>query len=626
MSDPSKIDANQLLQDWNDERLDENTQRLRVERLLNEAEPYVLILARMAERMQVAPKVAAVKKIARLLRDFPHDEQVSYMRLCAKAAKEDLNTFKALMKPAKNEDEDGDNYEIIETIGPEWIQLPSDPTRGWLIDYVYKKNIDKAYLVVRNPEGEVSEVSHVDVNGRRYIPKVDELIRQGIVEMPSGLGPLMSTKELIDIHTENHRRSILLDNPLNYWMCGFYSVFSWLFDAFAELPFMRFQGDKDTGKSAAALRVGYLCYRMAKSTGISTTASLKYAASTYHATMFMDEMDVSDQFDERIVLLNVSAMKNQAFIWQMQPVKLPDGQTVFEPIVHNVYGPKIITMYGSFADPATESRCITFKMYEKEVAELKRKGIPRRLNDAWYARALEIRNMSLTWRMHNWQPNITEIPEELEDDHVSTRVNQVTVPIKYLVKDDPEALAYVTKVVRAIYGQQLEERSRSFEARILEAILRVLEDPRFMILGFVQVAETRDYGHTRFVRYPDLGKVANFLIDEMNTGKEKDVSRLLKDETEEEAEQESGKGKKKKSDAVIKSKTIGDIVNKDLRLPTQRMGSGYVVIVESSLAPDMAQDRMEVLRLKYGLENYAPMPDTPAEELYAEMAEKEPDW
>jgi len=299
---------------------------------------------------------------------------------------------------------------------------------------------------------------------------------------------------------------------------------------------------------------------------------------------------------------------------------------VFEPIVHNVYGPKIITMYGSFADPATESRCITFKMYEKEVAELKRKGIPRRLNDAWYARALEIRNMSLTWRMHNWQPNITEIPEELEDDHVSTRVNQVTVPIKYLVKDDPEALAYVTKVVRAIYGQQLEERSRSFEARILEAILRVLEDPRFMILGFVQVAETRDYGHTRFVRYPDLGKVANFLIDEMNTGKEKDVSRLLKDETEEEAEQESGKGKKKKSDAVIKSKTIGDIVNKDLRLPTQRMGSGYVVIVESSLAPDMAQDRMEVLRLKYGLENYAPMPDTPAEELYAEMAEKEPDW
>jgi hypothetical protein len=338
-------------------------------------------------------------------------------------------------------------------------------------------------------------------------------------------------------------------------------------------------------------------------------------------------MDVSDQFDERIVLLNVSAMKNQAFIWQMQPVKLPDGQTVFEPIVHNVYGPKIITMYGSFADPATESRCITFKMYEKEIAELKRKGIPRRLNDAWYARALEIRNMSLMWRMHNWQPNITDIPEELEDDHVSTRVNQVTVPIKYLVKDDPEALQYVTKVVRAIYGQQLEEKSRSFEARILEAILRVQEDPRFMILGYVQEAETRDYGHTKFVRYPDLGKVANFLIDEMNTGKEKDVTALLKETPDdEEQEQGDGKRKKKKTDAVIKSKTIGDIVNKDLRMPTQRMGSGYVVIVESSLMPDMAQERLDVLRMKYGLENYAPVPVTPVEDRYAELAEQEPDW
>jgi len=457
------------------------------------------------------------------------------------------------------------------------------------------------------------------------------------------LGPLVSTKDLIDVHVENHRKSILLDNPLNYWMGGFWSVFTWVHDCFNELPFLRMQGDKDTGKSAAALRVGYLCYRMGKSTGISTTASLKYAASTYHATMFMDEMDVSDQFDERIVLINVSAMKDQAQIWSMQSVKMPDGRTVFEPVVHNVYGPKLITMYGKFGDPATESRCITFKMFEKEISELKKRNIPRRLDEKWQARALEIRNMSLTWRMHHWQPNINDIPEWLEDDRVSTRVNQVTVPIKYLVKDDPEALEYVTKVVRAIYGGQLEEKAASFEARILEAILRVREDPRFMLLNFVQEADTKDYGHTKFIRYPDLGKVANFILDEMNSGKARDVSTLLKDEQEDEEEPGDGgkKGKKKKSGNVMKSKTIGDIAKNDLRLPTLRMGSGYVVIVESSTLPDMAQERLDVLRMKYGLEDYRPadeqvktaeQPDPlPVAETdfnrYMEMAEQEePNW
>jgi hypothetical protein len=559
--------------------------------------------------MQVAPKAEAIKKIARMLREFPREDQLMYVRLAAKAAKEDIGTFKGLLKPGKEEDEEKDELEIVETIGPLWLPLPDEPGRGWLIDYMYDRNTNKAMLAIRNPEGDVYAANHMDIGGKRYVPKVDEIIRSGIVEFPSALGPLVSTKELIEMHTENHRKSILLDNPLNYWMGGFWSVFTWVHDCFNELPFLRMQGDKDTGKSAAALRIGYLCYRMGKSTGISTTASLKYAASTYHATMFMDEMDISDQFDERIVLINVSAMKSQAFIWSMQSVKLPDGRTVFEPVVHNVYGPKLITMYGSFGDPATESRCITFKMYEKEIAELKKKGIPRRLTEAWFRRAEEIRNMSLTWRMHHWQPNISDIPEELEDDRVSTRVNQVTVPIKYLVKDDPEALEAVTKVVRAIYGAQLEEKASSFEARILEALLRVREDPRFMILNFVQSAETKEYGHTKYIRYPDLGKVANFILDEMNSGKVRDVSSLLKDESEEDEEQAQGDGKKKKKKTgnVMKSKTIGDIAKKDLRLPTLRMGSGYVVIVESSTVPDMAQERLEVLRLKYGLEDYRPV-------------------
>jgi phage host-nuclease inhibitor protein Gam len=69
-----------------------------------------------------------------------------------------------------------------------------------------------------------------------------------------------------------------------------------------------------------------------------------------------------------------------------------------------------------------------------------------------------------------------------------------------------------------------------------------------------------------------------------------------------EPEPEPGqKKKKKKEESVISSKTIGDIARKDLRLPTKRLGSGYIVILESSTAPEAAQERLEVLKVKYGL-------------------------
>jgi hypothetical protein len=398
---------------------------------------------------------------------------------------------------------------------------------------------------------------------------------------------------------------------------------------FNELPFLRARGDKDTGKSAIMLRTGYLCYRLIRSTGISSTASLKYMASIYKGTIFLDEMDIGDQFDERIVMLNVSAMKEQANVITMTSVKTADGLTVFEPICHNVYGPKLITMYGKFGDQATESRCLTFDCYEKEIAELKARKIPRRLSDEWREDALRIRNMDMRWRLEHWHPDV-QIPEELEDDRVSTRTNQVTVPIKYLVKDDPVALESVTRVVLGLYEEQLREMSASFVARILEAILDILEEERFMTLGFVRETDTGDYGHIRYVRYPDLGKVANLLIDEMNSGKTKDPQSLLKEDVEvEPASDGTGdkKKKKKREESVISSKTIGDITRKDLRLPTKRLGSGYIVILESSTQPDAAQERLEVLKVKYGLSlKEKAQPATPVQmdiDKYAEMADDE---
>lgn len=598
-------DANDWLVEMLAEGVSQADQVIQVRKALNNAEMLALLLAREAGRAEGDRQIDLIKRVKKVINGIDKDVLIHRRLEFARALYPDkgspLREFNALINDKRKGDDDDDHpTEFVETFGA-WLPTAEDPQKGWLIDYLFDTKENKAWLAYRNPEGEIGKAAHLDIDGKRYIPKWDENVRLGIVMMPSDIGPLKSTTELLAIHEEFHRRTFLLDNPLNYKIASFYSLFTWVHDCFNELPYLRAKGDKDTGKSAIMLRMGYICYRLARSTGISSTASLKYATHTYHATVFLDEMDVSDQFDERIVMLNIGAMKEQAYIWKMEPVKTADGVTVFEPTVSNVYGPKLITMYGSFSDPATESRCITFNVYEKEIAELRKKKIPRRMNDALVAEALAIRNMDITWRLHNWRPSF-EIPEMLEDEFVSTRVNQVTLPIKYLVKDDPVALKDVTTVVRAIYEEQVMDRAASFEARILEAILSICENSRFSALGFLNQASTIDYGVAKYIRYPDLAKVANFLVDEMNSGKVKDPQILSEDcEPDESKDEESAPKKRKKKPSGITSKTIGDVCRKDLRLPVQRMGSGYVVIVGSSTQPDATSERLEVLKVKYGL-------------------------
>src|SRR5690606_13617644 len=107
----------------------------------------------------------------------------------------------------------------------------------------------------------------------------------------------------------------------------------------------------------------------------------------------------------------------------------------------------------------------------------------------------------------------------------STRVNQVTVPIKYIITMDKDneqatqkALEDVSQVIKNLYEDQKAEKATKTEARIIEAIDAVLNDPAFTILGLVQVTELKDWGTCKYIRHSDLTRVVNYLIDEMNLG------------------------------------------------------------------------------------------------------------
>lgn len=492
-----------------------------------------------------------------------------------------------------------------------WFPMEEGSAKGWLLDYLWEPQMGKAMFAYRDPDGRIGKAPYVDMKGIRYFPKIDANIQTGGVLFASDLGAEKSTRELLAWNDLYMRRSFLLDNPMDYKLASYYAQFTWLYDCFDELSYFRAQGESDSGKSAIILRMGYVCYRLTKSSGVGTAASFKHMQHMYRGTMFFDEIkDDMDEFDDRVVMLNIGAMREQAWAPMMTSFKNADGTVEFEVVNFYVYGPKMCTGYGKFPQEATESRFLTIKTIKHELFELRDKNIPRRWTDEMRSQALYKRNLDMTWRLKNWKPRL-QPPDSLEDPRVSTRVNQVTVPIKYILTMNPEddrqtkqALEEINLVVKNLYEEQKFEKSQKSEARIIEAIDAVLHDPAFTVLGFVQDTELDEWGSAKYIRYSDLTKVVNYLIDEMNLGTGKSPEQVIKpgDDDNEDDDKPKKKGKKKYQATGVTASTIGRKC-RELRLPVHRMGRGFVAIIHSAAQPEVVQDRIRLLKVRYGLDD-----------------------
>jgi hypothetical protein len=584
-------DANDQLKAWAVEGMAQDDQVKQVRDTLDQAEPIVVRMARYAGGAQGARRDQAVERTIRVAARMDGTRRAMYRAVLADLLKVGIREFNNLVAAERKVAESGEEgegpKEFVETLGG-WFPV-EDGKRGWLIEYMFEQKTGRGSLAFRDPDGRIGSAPYLDIDGIRYTPMEDEIINAGGVLFASELGAEKSTKELVATIELFLKRYFLLDNPFEYRLASYYVLLTWLFDCFSAIPYLRAQGDTNTGKSEFMLRVGHLCYRLVISTGASSTAALKFALDVFRGTIFMDEMDIADRFDERMVILNVGAMKDQAKVWNMVETKTAAGTRGFRGVMANVYGPKLITMYGGFRDPATEGRCLTFKMVEHETAELVNKNIPLEKTEEFYREAAHIRNLLLRWRLGRWQARI-EISKELIDVGVSTRINQVTGPLKELAREDPELMRDIQTFVHNLSEELTLERSMTKVARVLDAIVAILEEEDYA--KYLLESEVDGYvGEVKFVYYKHLAEVTNKIMDDMNIGEEK----LVEEETTEGGEaKEDGKGKRKKFKyKEVTSQSIGWIARKDLRLPVKRMGKGFVVILDL--------ERIEMLKLKYGL-------------------------
>lgn len=421
----------------------------------------------------------------------------------------------------------------------------------------------KTQFAVRMPDGELRVVNYLDVGEVRIRPMdaTSRIITERVVLFPSALGEKRELTDLVAWVRRVIHRYVDVE-PTYEALAAYYVLFTWLYDCFDTVAYLRMLGEAGSGKSRFLQVVGSMCYRPIRITGATTTSPIFRILDQYRGTLIADEMDfrVSDEKADIIKILLVGYQREQGFV-----LRSGDKNTGFATEVFVVYGPKLIATRRRFQDNALESRCITHEV----TAPTTRTDIPLHLErEFWTEETQAVRNALLRMRLERWQPEM-RVDASLLDTSVEPRLNQVTGALQTIITDD-ELRESLRQFIREFNAQMVTERGMTLTAKTLEAVCGC---------WFMDLYDGREPD----MRMSRLAEAVNILIDEENAG-----------ETDEDEGQDnqarSPEGRR------VTAKKIGEIVRKQLQLRTERRteaGRAYVVCYD--------HERITGLRRRYGV-------------------------
>lgn len=332
---------------------------------------------------------------------------------------------------------------------------------GTIVELVHDHAAHKTMLAIGRGDEVAIEDSISNDGGTRLlpVPASNNLIRHGAVLLPECAEPFDTPASLADEVTGYLDRYLDL-TPGFRTIAAWYVLLSWVYDAFNELPYLRFRGDFGTGKTRALTVIGSLCYKPFFASGASTVSPIFHILDRFRGTLILDEADFrfSDEKSEIVKILNSGNTKSFPVLRNSMNAKRE-----FDPRAFHVYGPKLLAMRQSFEDEALESRCLTEEMGQRKV----RKDIPINLPDAQATDAQVLRNKLLSYRFRFFHQ--VAIDPSLVDPLQSARTNQLLVPLLSIIEDE-EARASVRTFATGIDDEMRFDRSMRPEAIVLAAI------------------------------------------------------------------------------------------------------------------------------------------------------------
>lgn len=337
-----------------------------------------------------------------------------------------------------------------------------------LVELVYDPASLTTALAVCDADGRTHVENHLDLDGgERLVPysPQNNLIATGCVLLPSAIGIIGAKEELLaEIRGFLHR---YVDLPEVFEVnAAHYVLLSWVYDAFSDLPYLRFRGDFGTGKTRALLTIGSLCYKPFFASGASTVSPLFHIQDTFQGTLILDEADFrfSDAAAQLTKVLNNGTTAGMPVLRTMT-----NRNRELNPQAFRVFGPKIVAMREHFADQALESRLLTHETSGRSV----RGDVPIHLPATFHDEARALRNKLLAWRFHS-RFSVGPDPSRAAAG-VAARYRQSSLALLSLI-DDADVRAAITRELAGEEARVLNERADTLEAAMLSAIEETFGD------------------------------------------------------------------------------------------------------------------------------------------------------
>ncbi len=349
---------------------------------------------------------------------------------------------------------------------------------GRLVETLYAPDTGKTAFAVWDGE-RVGITREVITPSQRLVPYRGDnpLLAHRVVLFPSAAADFDDTKTLAsEIGSYLHKYVDL--TPAFESLAVEYVLFTWVYDRFRELPYLRLHGEYGSGKTRFLQVLGAICRTPIFAAGASTVSPIFHLLDRFEGTLILDEADFrfSDERAQLVKILNNGNVRG----FPVLRSEAVNGKE-YRPVAYQVYGPKIVAMRGEFDDRALESRFIS----ERSDGRLLRSDIPLNLPECQAQEALTLRNKLLMYRFRRFAEAGTWV--EPVDRALEPRINQVFAPLLANI-EDVETREVLRMYARARNRTLVEERNGSFEAQVL-AVLRHLSERDDGTIALRDIAE-----------------------------------------------------------------------------------------------------------------------------------------
>jgi hypothetical protein len=336
---------------------------------------------------------------------------------------------------------------------------------GSLLELIYSPKERKTLFLVSSG-GRQYEVNWLKTKeGESLVPvrASHSFLAHQLVLLPSEAAEYGTTAQLVEDIKAYIRKYVTLHETF-YDVSAYYCLLSWVFDAFNEVPYLRWKGDFGSGKTRALRVIGSIMYKPIFASGASTVSPIFHSLDLFRGTLIVDEADfrLSDERAELTKIFNNGSTRG----FPVLRASMSDKKD-FDPRAFDVYGPKLVGMREVFQDYALESRFIT-----EEMVGYAGSKVPTSLPAGQEEEALQLRNKLLMFRFREWHR--VKIDEGLVDPALSPRSNQILLPLLSLIPN-AETRGSIKNLLKDHEAELARERGTQMEGLVLEAIADLIE-------------------------------------------------------------------------------------------------------------------------------------------------------